>query len=141
MKGHPKKPIILLTGSRTREFPLVVSLPEQHKWSDHARVYYKVQRKAKKALINGKHYWMSSNGKHAIWFDKKFKNWKIGYEEHKGTSKCAIYSICTDTQVGSPAEIENNWACYHGETFHYSSADSALHYRDEAIQVTNFTGM
>ena len=121
---------------------MVLCLPEEHKWSDHARVYYKAQRKStKKAQINGKDYWISSNGKHAIWFDKKFENWKIGYERNKGTSKCAIYSI--PTGVKSPLEIGKKWASLsifpNGQTHH--SNGETFRYKDDDIEIKNFTGI
>ena len=84
------------------------------------------------AQINDKDYWISSNEEHAIWFDKKFKNWKIGYQRHKGTSKCAMYSIHPrNALLESPSDIGKNWT---------SVDDSNSFNIDETIDIQRFKG-
>ena len=42
--------------------------------------------------VNGKSYWMQEEGTSAIWFDKKYGNWKIGSKDNLGTSASGLYS-------------------------------------------------
>ena len=42
--------------------------------------------------VNGKSYWMQEGGTSAIWFDKKYGNWKIGSKDNLGTSASGLYS-------------------------------------------------
>ena len=42
--------------------------------------------------VNGKQCWIQEQGSHAIWYDKKFRNWKIGSKKHRGTSICSLHS-------------------------------------------------
>ena len=43
-------------------------------------------------ILNGKQYWIQDQGSNAIWFDKKFKKWRIGDVKHNGTSTSSLYS-------------------------------------------------
>jgi hypothetical protein len=42
--------------------------------------------------VNGKQCWIQEQGSNAIWYDKKFRNWKIGGKKHNGTSTSSLYS-------------------------------------------------
>ena len=42
--------------------------------------------------VNGKSYWIQEEGTSAIWFDKKYGNWKIGSKDNLGTSASGLYS-------------------------------------------------
>ena len=42
--------------------------------------------------VNGKQNWIHVQGSVAIWYDQKFKNWKIGPEKNLGTSRCYLKS-------------------------------------------------
>ena len=42
--------------------------------------------------VNGKSYWIQEEGTSAIWFDKKYGNWKIGSKDNLGTSASGFYS-------------------------------------------------
>ena len=41
--------------------------------------------------INGRSYWVSSDDKHAIWYENK--SWRVGDIEDLGTGICGIYSV------------------------------------------------
>ena len=42
--------------------------------------------------VNGKQCWIQEQGSNAIWYDKKFRNWKMGDKKHNGTSTCSLLS-------------------------------------------------
>ena len=58
--------------------------------------------------VNGKSYWMQEEGTSAIWFDKKYGNWKIGSKDNLGTSASGLYS---NANVDQPQEAKtwNYW--------------------------------
>ena len=43
-------------------------------------------------IVNGKSYWIQEDGTSALWFDKKYGNWKIGSKENIGTSASGLYT-------------------------------------------------
>ena len=43
-------------------------------------------------IVNGKFYWIQEEGTSALWFDKKYGNWKIGSKENIGTSASGLYT-------------------------------------------------
>ena len=45
-------------------------------------------------IVNGKLYWIQEEGTSALWFDKKYGNWKIGSKENLGTSASGLYTQC-----------------------------------------------
>ena len=59
-------------------------------------------------IVNGKLYWIQEEGTSALWFDKKYGNWKIGSKENLGTSASGLYS---NANVNEPqdATIWNYW--------------------------------
>ena len=59
-------------------------------------------------IVNGKLYWIQEEGTSALWFDKKYGNWKIGSKENLGTSASGLYS---NANVNKPqdATIWNYW--------------------------------
>ena len=59
-------------------------------------------------IVNGKSYWIQEEGTSALWFDKKYGNWKIGSKENLGTSASGLYS---NANVDDPQDttIWNYW--------------------------------
>ena len=55
--------------------------------------------------VNGKQYWIQEQSSNAIWYDKKFRNWKIGDKKHSGTSICSLHS----TFDGLGPETTTTW--------------------------------
>ena len=52
-------------------------------------------------LVNGKQNWKHVQSSKAIWYDKEFKNWKIGDKKSLGTSTCRLFST---NDVNSPKD-------------------------------------
>ena len=59
-------------------------------------------------LVNGKQYWIQDQGSNAIWYDKKFKKWRIGDKQHNGTSTSSLHST-DDALVPEKATAWNYW--------------------------------
>ena len=59
-------------------------------------------------LVNGKQYWIQDQGSNAIWYDKKFKKWRIGDKQYNGTSTSSLHST-DDTLISEKATSWNYW--------------------------------
>ena len=58
--------------------------------------------------VNGKQCWIQEQGSNAIWYDKKFRNWKMGDKKHNGTSTCSLHST-SDTLGPEKATTWEYW--------------------------------
>ena len=58
--------------------------------------------------VNGKQYWIQDQGSNAIWYDKKFKKWRIGDKQYNGTSTSSLHST-DDALISEKATSWNYW--------------------------------
>ena len=62
--------------------------------------------------VNNRNYWISPDGKYALWYDPKYKNWIIGRKSDLGTStgylKSKFDAPCPDIDG-------NKWMFYTGD--------------------------
>ena len=56
--------------------------------------------------INGRYYWISVDGKQAIWYDPNYNNWKIGSKGNLGSSTAGLKSIYA---TACPSDDGNKW--------------------------------
>ena len=55
--------------------------------------------------INGRPYWLQENGTHAIWYDDKNMNWKLGSESNRGTSISILFGDHGTADTALPQEV------------------------------------
>jgi len=56
-------------------------------------------------LLNDKPYWLKEAGLQAIWYDKVFKNWKIGDQSDLGTTTSRLLTTKGTADTGLPHEV------------------------------------
>ena len=59
----------------------VTAESEDRAYIEHNHLYQNYY--AEPGTVNGKAHWTSEDGTRAIWYDAKFKNWKIGKEKNR----------------------------------------------------------
>ena len=68
-------------------------------------------------LVNGKSHWLQDPGSNAIWYDKRFENWKIG--SNLGSSSASIISY---DDVAGP-QVATTWKYYNKEWIAFLPSD------------------
>ena len=57
-------------------------------------------------LLNGKPFWLQTTGTQAIWYDKVWKNWKIGEKSYLGSARGANFLTSKGTgETAEPHEV------------------------------------
>ena len=69
------------------------------KWQDKEGVY-----SLSPNLLNGKSIWLQESGSNALWYDKWYDNWKIGFVYSLGGSNCSLKSD-TNTEGNPPHKV------------------------------------
>ena len=78
----------------------MVTLTDGHKWALCGGIYHLASHP-----INGKPYWLQESGAHAIWYDDKKKNWKLGSESNLGSSRSKLLTDHGTAKTALPQEI------------------------------------
>ena len=68
-----------------------------------------------KGTINKKSYWIKTDGKQAIWFCSKFKEWSIGSIQYLGTNWRGI--AAEHTSATCPTQNQNRWHYFNGKSW------------------------
>ena len=68
-------------------------------------------------LVNGKSHWLQDPGSNAIWYDKRFENWKIG--SNLGSSSASIISY---DDVAGP-QVATTWKYYNKKWIAFLPSD------------------
>jgi len=76
--------------------------------------------------INGRSYWVSSDDKHAIWYENK--SWRVGDIEDLGTGICGIYSVAPGEPHWPNHEI--NWRYFNGKEWIFASKNIKMEGRN-----------
>jgi hypothetical protein len=82
---------------------LNVTLDSDASVQGHTEGYYTLN-----SMGNEKQNWIQVQGSNAIWYDTKFKNWKVGDREDLGSSTCYL----TSTNDAMRPEKAGPWKCY-----------------------------
>ena len=64
--------------------------------------------------INGRKYWLKSDGTRAIWYVPDFKDWAIGSNDNLGSKTGGIFST-GNLETQCPHDKQNNWKYYDEE--------------------------
>ena len=64
--------------------------------------------------INGRKYWLKSDGTRAIWYVPDSKDWAIGSNDNLGSKTGGIFST-GNLETQCPHDKQNNWKYYDEE--------------------------